>query len=126
MNLSDNLTSIGSRAFKSSKIEEIKLPKNVISVGDSSFETASLRSFDVAEGSRLKYINESAFAGSSLVSFSMPNTVEGLGDHAFFRCSSLRRVNISSSLRTIGYESFCDTALESVVLPDSIRKIGFY
>ena len=47
-----------------------------------------------------------------------------IGNDAFFLCSSLKYVNIPSTVRTIGSYAFCHTPLQTLHLPDSIESIG--
>ncbi|MBQ8107423.1 MAG: leucine-rich repeat domain-containing protein, partial [Ruminococcus sp.] len=43
----------------------------------------------------------------------------------FWECSSLKKVTIGSSVKTIGYNAFCKcTSLESITLPDGLESIG--
>ena len=38
--------------------------------------------------------------------FLLPSSVTGIGDYAFYRCSSLTGVTIPSSVTTVGYYAF--------------------
>ena len=79
----------------------------------------------------------------------MPETIEDIGDFAFYQDTSLKSIRIPSSVRTIGYQAFafCEQLknvelsegllsigssafsqlpeLESITLPKSLEKIGF-
>lgn len=71
-------------------------------------------------------IGESAFEGNqSLVSITMPATIQRIGNRAFADCTNLETVNISSGLAEIGDEAFynCES-LEILTIPANLQKIG--
>ena len=50
-----------------------------------------------------------------------------IGEHAFYRCSSLLSVKLPDSLQTIGKYAFWDCkSLSSVKLPDNLQTVGYY
>ena len=61
----------------------------------------------------------------SIVSVTIPNSVESIGESAFVSCENLTSVEIPDSVTTIGSSAFayCDS-LTSVVIPDSATSIG--
>lgn len=73
-------------------------------------------------------IADSAFYGQdTLVSISLPSSIQYIGNNAFNGCTNLRDVNINlmESLQTIGEKAFYGcTALESIVIPEEIQSIG--
>ncbi|MDY0316939.1 MAG: leucine-rich repeat protein, partial [Candidatus Izemoplasmatales bacterium] len=78
----------------------------------------------------VKAIHAYAFANtSSLRSVYIPNSVEMIGDGAFYWAENLRTVTFedNSMLNTIGYEAFvyCEH-LESIFIPASVTEIGDY
>ena len=48
-----------------------------------------------------------------------------VGDRAFKLCRNLKDVDLPNTLKSIGEESFRQTALVSVELPDSVTEIGY-
>ena len=54
----------------------------------------------------------------------LPESIETIGDNAFYGCTRLRSVNLSSNLKSIGRSAFelCKS-LESITLPNSLKEI---
>ncbi|MBR1481985.1 MAG: leucine-rich repeat protein [Ruminococcus sp.] len=61
---------------------------------------------------------------TTLVSVTMPDTVEVVGAYAFDGCAGLETVRFSESLQSIESYAFRKTALKEAMLPDSVRTIG--
>jgi len=54
----------------------------------------------------------------------IPNTVTKISDQAFRYCSDLSKVTISDSVQEIGSSAFSDTAIESIIIPESIESLA--
>ena len=54
----------------------------------------------------------------------LSDSIEVIRDSAFLSCRALERINIPSTVKTIGAGVFAHTKLSSVDLPDSIQSIG--
>ena len=84
----------------------------------------SLTSVTVTDGDILR----GAFYNcKNLVSITLPNGIESIGDAAFYGCNSLETVNIPASVTSIGGWAFqyC-RSLRSVVIGDNVTSIGNY
>ena len=84
----------------------------------------------ILDGYTVTDVGERAFAGRSLASITIPDSVTGISHEAFIRCRSLTTLTIPNSVTWIGYDAFngC-TSLASVTIPDSvgmIRERAFY
>lgn len=102
-------------------LETVKLPKGITSI-DSSVsypyeqtfrqkETQgmlegciSLKSFTIPDS--VQTIGEFAFAGSGLISITVPDTVTRLGGSAFANCAYLEEINLSHSISKLESASF--------------------
>lgn len=96
----------------------------------------------------VKTIGREAFVSSEFRSITLPESIDSIGEMAFFSCQQLTRINLPKGLRhisealfgvcrslrtiklpegirTIGVRAFgrC-TALESLVVPDSVTTLG--
>ncbi len=75
-------------------------------------------------------INSSPWARSFAVPISkvvINKGITGIGDSAFYDCSSIKTAIISDSVTSIGEEAFYGcTALTTVTIPDSVTSIGDY
>jgi len=78
-------------------------------------------------GATFAEIPDHAFEGcASLVSISIPDSVQTIGKDAFSGCSNLSEVVFgdSSSVRVLGERAFYGTSLLSVELPATLESIG--
>ena len=71
-------------------------------------------------------IGERAFVRcSSLKRVTIPESVTSIGGSAFYGCTSLTSVTIPDSVTSIGERAFaCCSSLTSVTIPDSVTSIG--
>jgi hypothetical protein len=62
---------------------------------------------------------------TSLISVTIPNSVNNIGNNAFFSCTSLTAVTIGSGVTTIGDDAFSRcTSLTNVTIPNNVTSIG--
>ena len=60
-----------------------------------------------------------------LVSVTIPDTVEVIGDQAFLNCELLSSVTFGKSVKTIAQRAFIDCmALEEIIIPDTVESLG--
>ncbi len=131
-------------------IEEIDLPKNIISLGSCSFAYSSIERFRVgaSDTPRKFKLSVGVFACSSLKSLDLreinsetdipaslcygcanltevllPNDTTSIGDNAFAGCFSLNHIDLPSFLSSIGKASFKDTSLSKIAFPSRLCSI---
>lgn len=59
-----------------------------------------------------------------IYSVSIHDGITSIGENAFESCFNLQDVHWGSTVRSIGFQSFLGTALDTVVLPDSITELN--
>jgi hypothetical protein len=75
-------------------------------------------------GKRVIGLDDSAFAGTSVTSVHIPETVRTIGWFAFYECATLQKVTIPASVESIGYAAFdgCAATLRLVVPANSYAQ----
>ena len=134
--LNDSITKIGMRAFaQCDSLQSIRIPKNVIMVGSYAFEAShALQTIDVApENTTYSSISDCLCnkEGTTLIlapggrdSIVVAEGITAIDHYAFSYCN-LQHVELPLSLQTIDHYAFsCCNALQSVVIPDGVTKIG--
>ena len=73
-----------------------------------------------------KRFGDGAFAHcTSLKSIELSSSLKFIGDSTFFKCTSLESIDLPDSVEEIGYESFCDCEnLRFIHLSSSLMTIG--
>lgn len=128
------VTAIGYSAFGSlstpKNVSSVFIPATVLSIGDSAFIYCdALTTVTFAENSQLKSIERAAFWGSEQVyprfkEIQIPDSVETIGNGAFYDCRDLERITLPSALQKLSNSTFYDcTALSEVTFPASLKTI---
>lgn len=125
--LPDTLEKIGDSAFFNTGLENVELPKNLTTIGESSFASND-NLIEVKINSNLNSIATQAFykcKALTNVTFNSNSKLESIQDFAFSECDSLEKINLPESLLTISDKVFLnDTKLSNVTIPDTVRSIG--
>lgn len=141
------LVKIGAYAFAESDLSSAVLSRRICSVGDYAFANSSLSALTVEEtfietdpsafhivnssvsSNRLNF-GEYAFAGTNLVSLSLPLRVETVGRGAFSDCYSLKTVAFADGanvpLQISDYAFAFNSGLQSLFFPARTASIGDY
>lgn len=128
------VTAIGDSAFNPSSprsnVSSVFIPATVRSIGDSAFSYCNaLTTVTFAENSQLKSIGRAAFYGTEhayprFKEIKIPDSVETIGNGAFYDCRDLERITLPSALQTLSTVTFYDcTALSEVTFPASLKTI---
>lgn len=139
INILDNtsLSSIGQRAFYGTDLTRFLMPNTVTSLGSSAFsDCTSLTVFTISENltnipsyccsnnrgikklripSKVTSINSRAFAGLSIDSIVLPKKLTYLGDGAFFKCDSLKYVEIPTGIHNLDYNFDSCSKIETII-----------
>ena len=107
------------------QVTEYIIGDNVTSIGSSAFRGCSGLT-SVTIGNSVTSIGGSAFRGcSGLTSVTIPNSVTSIGSSAFYYCYRLTSVTIGNSVTSIGGSAFSGcSGLTSVTIPNSVTSIG--
>ena len=87
------------RGQKCQFLYEIKLPKNLKSIGESAFRSSYVKVVDFP--STLKELNANAFYSSKIQKAILPDSMDVIGDYAFYCCYYLTDVNYPKNLTYI-------------------------
>lgn len=146
LQLNEGLKIIENRAFYSTGINNIQLPQSVTKIGEYVFSQCS--SLSNVEGfERLTNIPKGIFEGCPIKSFDFSNAVQigiaafrntqlqeidtltekltKIDVSAFSQCKVLKTVNIPNSVKEIGSSAFEGTAIEKIVIPNSVITLGW-
>jgi hypothetical protein len=118
----DGIKNIGYRAFSSTGLTKVVIPKTVEKFGDSVFaECSALESIKLPDG--MKRIESTMFAKCSMLKdITIPESVTLLHDGAFSECSSLTHITIPKSVTIIGNGTFSGSGLESIIVANGNVK----
>ena len=132
------VTHIGSLAFALSELENVIIPKSVVSMGNNPFGyIETLESITVEESNPVFYVQDGVLfcrEDMSLVCFpymlaeeeyTVPDGVEKIRGSAFGGVDNLTAIHLPDGLKEIGRQAFgfCSD-LDSIVIPDSVTEIG--
>ena len=146
----NSVTSIGSYAFSDcTELTAIDIPNSVMRIEDYAFQYCSGLTAIIIPNS-VKILGKSAFSGcSNLISITLSNSINSIETAtfkdcrnlpsivipdevttisfmAFDGCSNLSSVNIPNKVTTIISYAFCGCKFSSIIIPNSVKKIGDY
>lgn len=107
-------------------LEELILPDNLEQIEQGAFANCiSLKTVKMPKNHTLKFIEDSAFANTGLVSVVIPNGVEVIGECAFADCKYLESVVIPPSVKKIERGAFSRCRkLKSVSGIETVSEFG--
>lgn len=145
----EGVVSIGAEAFSLCHMcKNIELPSTLVEVGDKAFaETLWVQNYPKEDGMLIvngllldgkecvgcvsvpegvTSICGNAFSSNKeLTGVKLPKSLKAIHDSAFKRCYGLESVTFNEGLEEIGTEVFSECPLKSVVIPKSVKKIGY-
>lgn len=139
--------------YAGARKENVVIPSNVETIGDSAFSTTNLKSVTIPEG--VKYIGQRAFYNNKLTSITIPSSVTHIGMAAFntnkipydelafiyqrrsdgsiddttllsYAGAKTTNIVVPENVTTIADGAFSYTSIESISLPSNLRTIGSY
>jgi hypothetical protein len=133
------VSSIGDLAFANdTSLTGVTIPNSVNSIGGAAFYGCTNLTAITVDAGNPAYSSVSGVlfnrnqtkliqypAGNLGTSYTIPNSVNSIGEFTFWGCTSLSSVTIGNSVTSIGYETFYDcTSLTNVTIPNSVTSIG--
>lgn len=119
------VTYIEDKAFMyNKKIDSVIIPNTVCGIGASAFQGCRRMKVAVIPDS-VAAIEESAFNGcDSLLRVDLSASLTEIAPRLFFGCKRLIDIDLPPYVRYIGREAFQETAIKSVVIPNTVSCIG--
>ena len=126
--------SLGNYVFAGcSKLETVKLPSGLVTIGDRAFALTSLKS--IVWPTSLTSIDSKAFMSCKFKSFTLPESVESLGSNILLSCSSLTSLSVASGNKVYDSRSKCKAIIKTstnelvcgsknAVIPSTVTSIG--
>ena len=121
------ITEIASSAFEScSDLTEIIMPTNIVDIGDQAFAGCSKLSGDLVFPKTLSRLGNYVFQSTSATSadFSACEKLTKIGIADFIYCNFLKKIAFPPNLMQISQDAFEVTALEEVILPETLQLLG--
>jgi len=82
---------------------------------------------DTHRGLPVTVIGEQAFYGVDYITeVVMGNNIYEIERSAFSNCVNLQKVTLNNNLKNISHHAFYKTKIESIVIPQSVKKMGMY
>lgn len=130
----EGITIIGDGAFLNLTANLVTIPKTVVEIHPRAFESASIKTLEVAKDNAVFYSDPSRnmviekktkklVAGGCLAS-DIPQEVKVIGESSFEGRAKLARIALPKELIAIEARAFESTALTSVEIPASVKTIG--
>ncbi len=124
--LPNSVTNISEYAFYCSELCSIVLPNNLTVLSDHLFDCSCIEEIPQFP-LPLKKIGQSCFAECKNMEGELiiPNSIEEIGEYAFYKCDYITKVTILSKLNTLASGLFQECSdLKEVILNDNLAQIG--
>lgn len=78
----------------------------------------------IGKSTKVTILYDDLFKGhAEITSVRIPETVTDIGEFVFDGCANLKHLDLPASLETLWGNSFANSGLEEIVLPEKIRSI---
>lgn len=138
VNLPASIKNIDAETFNGCvSLTSFTIPAGVSNIGNGPFRgCVSLEEILVAPGNSVYMSNGGVLyssdaksliqypQGKTFNNFTVPGSVETLGNYAFYDCTSLIEITLADTLKSIGCYVFAGTSVTEMIIPDSVTWIG--
>ena len=110
------------------KLTNVSLPKSLEKLGERAFLNCTSLTTVVFNGNGVTEILEKTFKNCEalkIISNFANNKIKHIGEFAFSNCRSLKKINLPSSLTSIGVHAFECSGLESVTIPKNVTEYEY-
>ncbi len=107
---------------------DLASPSAITGIGDDAFVSSGITQFNIKACPQLTAVGQWAFANTPLASVDLPESVESVGDGAFFYNTQLKQLSFPSSVVSIGNFVLAgsNAVATDTVLNRGLVKIGDY
>ena len=106
-------------------IKDATIPSKCKIISNYAFNFDSFEKVSFEKNSELEEISVFAFSESNIKKLTIPDSVDNINLAAFYKCRLLESVNLPNSLRKVGQISFSFTKLTEVTIPKSVIVIEY-
>ena len=119
------VTSIGAKVYAGTSQRVFIIPDTVTDVGEEAFADCYATLHEVKIGKNVTSIGKGAFRFSMpLKSITIPGSVVNIGEEAFFGCRTLADITLEEGVTSIGEKAFVNTYIKGITIPKSIKSVG--
>ena len=133
--LHEGIESIGTYAFGRTSVTELYLPNSLKNISTYMFADGDFKVSTSEDNPNYTIVDETYILSKDqktlvavtkdLVNYNIPNTVETIGDNAFYAKYKYTEIILPSSLKTIEIKAFDNsTKLQKIEIPSSIESIA--
>ena len=124
IDLPEGISVLLPRVFKHCKsLVSASFPSTLTGIGKEAFEGCALTSIDLPQS--LMTLGERAFkSNKGLTRVIVPDACTLVAKEAFRECSSLASIDLGTGVTNIGEHALRETAISTLVLPESTKEIG--
>ena len=119
-----SLQSMGSEVFKDcTNLVSCSIPESMTRIPTKAFEGCGFTEFTVPDN--ITSIGASAFHNCmKLETVHLPETMKTIEGGVFNGCRALKTIELPDGIRSIGANTFKDTPLTEIVIPDGVTELG--
>lgn len=120
---SSQLREISKNCFAFSGLVSIDLPNSIEIINDSSFYFCIYLKYIDISSTKVKYIGDSAFSGTSIEEIKFPSTIKYISKHSFENTKSLKIIDFTNCNQIKDYQKLTKNIKSAHLLISKIKRI---